>query len=250
MGMVVAFVPEGLLPTVTLALAMGVQRMARRNALVRRLSAVETLGATTVICTDKTGTLTQNEMTVHERLDGPAAPAADRRRLRSRRRAFGLRRPRRSGGRSARPARWPAALCNNARVSARVTAGGTILGDPTEAALLVAAAQGRPDRSSARSGAPRSREIPFDSRRKRMTIVAARGSPDLWRPVRPTWPSRRAPRRDPRRCAPRSLVRGRDAAARAEAARQAILAANDDSPAAGCGSSRSPSAKAGRRARS
>jgi P-type E1-E2 ATPase len=56
MGMVVAFVPEGLLPTVTLSLAMGVQRMARRNALIKRLSAVETLGSTSVICTDKTGT--------------------------------------------------------------------------------------------------------------------------------------------------------------------------------------------------
>ena len=64
MGMIVAFVPEGMLPTVTLALAMGVQRMARRHALIKRLSAVETLGCTTVICTDKTGTLTQNEMTV------------------------------------------------------------------------------------------------------------------------------------------------------------------------------------------
>jgi magnesium-transporting ATPase (P-type) len=64
MGMIVAFVPEGMLPTVTVALAMGVQRMARRNALLKRLSAVETLGCTTVICTDKTGTLTENQMTV------------------------------------------------------------------------------------------------------------------------------------------------------------------------------------------
>lgn len=66
MGMIVAFVPEGMLPTVTLALAMGTQRMVRRHALIKRLSAVETLGCTTVICTDKTGTLTQNEMTVRE----------------------------------------------------------------------------------------------------------------------------------------------------------------------------------------
>jgi magnesium-transporting ATPase (P-type) len=65
-GIIVAFVPEGLLPTVSLALAIGVKRMARRNALVRRLSAVETLSATTVICTDKTGTLTKNEMTVRK----------------------------------------------------------------------------------------------------------------------------------------------------------------------------------------
>ena len=65
-GMIVAFVPEGLLPTVTLSLAMGVQRMVKRNAIVKRLSSVETLGCTSVICTDKTGTLTQNEMTVRE----------------------------------------------------------------------------------------------------------------------------------------------------------------------------------------
>src|SRR3989304_2787700 len=71
LGMIVAFVPEGLLPTVTLSLAMGVQRMARRKGLVKRLSAVETLGCTSVICTDKTGTLTQNAMTVREiRLGG------------------------------------------------------------------------------------------------------------------------------------------------------------------------------------
>jgi hypothetical protein len=66
MGMIVAFVPEGMLPTVILALAIATQRMAARHALVKLLSAVETLGCTTVICTGKTGTLTQNEMTVRE----------------------------------------------------------------------------------------------------------------------------------------------------------------------------------------
>ena len=86
-GLLVANVPEGLLPTITLALAVGVREMARRGALVKRLSAVETLGSTSVICTDKTGTLTQNRMRVtrvwtpdgETSTDGPGAAARSRR---------------------------------------------------------------------------------------------------------------------------------------------------------------------------
>ena len=81
LGMVVAFIPEGLLPTVTLSLAMAVQRMSKRNALVKKLNSVETLGSCSVICTDKTGTLTMNRMRVAEMHfaafpEGRGAPAA------------------------------------------------------------------------------------------------------------------------------------------------------------------------------
>ncbi|MGQ9681859.1 MAG: cation-translocating P-type ATPase [Anaerolineae bacterium] len=175
-GIIVAFVPEGLLPTVTLALAMGVQRMARRHALVKKLSAVETLGSTTVICTDKTGTLTQNEMTV--------------RRLWAGGQEYGVSgsgyEPKghiELGPRVIAPGSDPdvgalltaASLCNNARLlppngeSKRWS----ILGDPTEAALLVAAGKYglEPDDLTARQ--PRQRELPFESRRKRMSTINA-----------------------------------------------------------------------------
>ncbi len=168
-GVTVANVPEGLLPTVTLALALGTQRMARRNALVRRLSSVETLGETTVICTDKTGTLTENEMTV-ERVWSPEhgwfeVEGAGYE-------PFG--RFRRDGEvTSARPLHELlrcALLCNDARLTAG-REGIEIVGDPTEAALVVVAEKGglRHEHEAARR--PRIGEIPFDSMRKRMTTV-------------------------------------------------------------------------------
>jgi len=167
-GMVVAFVPEGLLPTVTLALAMGVQRMAKRNALIKKLSSVETLGSCTMICTDKTGTLTQNEMTVREawvagcrltvtgvgyepvgEFRGAALPVDD-----------------------LHEALVGAALCNNAKlVPPQGGKGWTILGDPTEAALLVAAAKGGVPYDLTVKRLPRLRELPFESARKRMSTI-------------------------------------------------------------------------------
>ncbi len=174
MGMVVAFVPEGMLPTVTLALAMGTQRMARRHALVKRLSAVETLGCTGVICTDKTGTLTENEMTVTDlwlpdrRLTVTGVGYAPEGQLLQDARPLS---PPVDG--DLRQLLLAAGLCNDARLlppngeSRRWT----ILGDPTEAALQVAARKAGLDLEAEARRFPRVREIPFESRRKRMTTL-------------------------------------------------------------------------------
>jgi magnesium-transporting ATPase (P-type) len=167
-GVMVALVPEGLLPTVTLALALATQRMAHRNALVRRLSSVETLGAATVICTDKTGTLTENEMTV-QRVWTPAIEVAVEG---SGYEPFGRFR---AEGEVIDPAPLAellraALLCNDARLI-HTEAGWSALGDPTESALVVLAEKGglRHEQEAAR--APRLRELPFSSERKRMTTV-------------------------------------------------------------------------------
>ncbi len=167
-GVTVANVPEGLLPTVTLSLALATQRMARRQALVRRLSSVETLGETTVICTDKTGTLTENEMTVvrvwtpEVELEVEGAGYEPYGRF--------LR-----DGRPVDPRPYAellrcGLLCNDSRVQ-RVGERRRVVGDPTEAALVVLAEKGglRPTQEVAHY--PRVGEIPFDSRRKRMTTV-------------------------------------------------------------------------------
>jgi sodium/potassium-transporting ATPase subunit alpha len=139
-GILVANVPEGLLPTVTLALAMGSQRLARKKALIKTLPAVETLGSVTVICSDKTGTLTQNRMEV-KRLWLPNPTPEARTAL------LGI-----------------ASLCNNA-----VFDGEKYHGDPTEVALLREARE-----ALGELGAERLHEIPFDSDRKRMTTVHRR----------------------------------------------------------------------------
>jgi magnesium-transporting ATPase (P-type) len=168
-GVTVANVPEGLLPTVTLSLALGTQRMARRNALVRRLSSVETLGETTVICTDKTGTLTENEMTV-ERVWTPALGWFEVEGAGYE--PFG--RFRQDGHvvdpRPLRELLRCALLCNDARLTTGPT-GVEVVGDPTEGALVVVAQKGglRHEHEAARR--PRVAEIPFDSERKRMSTV-------------------------------------------------------------------------------
>jgi magnesium-transporting ATPase (P-type) len=173
-GIIVANVPEGLLPTVTLALAMGTQRMAKRHALIKKLSSVETLGCTTVICTDKTGTLTTNEMTVREMwvadrdiviggvgyapvgefsVDGHPLTEDDTAAMLKLLRI--------------------ASFCNNSKLlrPEEEQEQWRILGDPTEAALLVAAQKFKYDYETELRVFPRQYELPFDSRRKRMTTT-------------------------------------------------------------------------------
>ncbi|MBM4462075.1 MAG: cation-transporting P-type ATPase [Chloroflexi bacterium] len=174
LGMIVCFVPEGLLPTVSLSLAMGVQRMAARHALIKRLSAVETLGCTTVICTDKTGTLTENEMTVsnlwlaghHLTVTGtgyaPEGRILERGHLIKTPVDGDLRRLLVAG-----------LLCNNARLLPPNSESPrwATLGDPTEAALLVAALKGGLHIEAEKEWSPRLRELPFESARKRMSTI-------------------------------------------------------------------------------
>jgi calcium-translocating P-type ATPase len=158
----VAAVPEGLPAIVTIALAIGVRRMARRRAVIRRLPAVETLGATTVICTDKTGTLTANELTV-QALWTPAG----RHDLHD------------AGARALLEA---GALCNDAAV-----AGATVSGEPTDAALAAAALAAGVDVEGIRRARPRLDVIPFDSQRGWMAtahpgdggaLVVLKGAPE------------------------------------------------------------------------
>jgi P-type Ca2+ transporter type 2C len=170
----VAAIPEGLPAITTITLALGMQRMAKRGAIVRRLLAVETLGAASVICTDKTGTLTQNEMTVRHVFAGST-------RYRVTGQGYD---PRGQIVRDAddAPVVTPdgpldallstAALCNNARIDIEEdTHRWKAIGDPTEAALLTLAAKGGRARESIVSSHQFVRELPFDSDRKRMTVV-------------------------------------------------------------------------------
>lgn len=136
-GVIVALVPEGMLPTVTLSLALGSQRLARRKTLVKKLSAVEALGSVTVICTDKTGTLTQNKMEVKRLWLPESAEETFKMLLKI------------------------AYLCNNAAF-----VNDQYKGDPTEVALLKFARQ-----KISKIEAQRLSEIPFDAERKRMTIL-------------------------------------------------------------------------------
>ena len=169
-SMAVAAVPEGLPAVVTIALAFGAQRMLRKRALIRKLPAVETLGSVTVICSDKTGTLTENRMTAvildtaDNRIDIPSASAVhstcDEPELTADSSAMDL-------------LLVGSTLCNDAVLKTAERASGCFqaLGDPTEGALVIAAARFGLDKFILEKTFPRKAELPFDSERKRMTTV-------------------------------------------------------------------------------
>jgi P-type Ca2+ transporter type 2C len=175
----VAAIPEGLPAITTITLALGMQRMAKRGAVVRKLLAVETLGAASVICTDKTGTLTQNEMTVRRMFAGGVSYRASGEGYDPRGHLESF------DGQPLEklPATLDyllatAALCTNARLDIdEDTQRWKVIGDPTEGALLTLAAKGGRAKESVASTHTVVRELPFDSDRRRMTIVTldARG---------------------------------------------------------------------------
>ena len=170
-SLAVAAVPEGLPAVVTVALALGVLRMSRRRALVRKLPAVETLGSTTVICTDKTGTLTVGEMTVRALyVAGQSYEVTGE--------GYGPDGEVRFEGKKAEAPHAAPLLelatillgCNNAHL---VQEDGTwkVIGDPTEGALLAAGVKAGGDQERIEKELPKQHEIPFDSDRKRSTVI-------------------------------------------------------------------------------
>jgi P-type Ca2+ transporter type 2C len=178
-SLAVAAIPEGLPAVVTIALALGVQRMIRRNVLIRKLPSVETLGCATVICSDKTGTLTKNEMTVRSvfTMTGMYDVTGT---------GYGPKGEFLRNGAAVDPSNnadlgaclKAGVLCNGAEL---IEDGGAakILGDPTEGAILTAAAKAGLNKDRLTAEFPFVEEIPFDSERKLMTIVRRRSADNL-----------------------------------------------------------------------
>jgi Ca2+-transporting ATPase len=172
----VAIIPEGLPAVVTITLAIGAQRLLKRQALIRKLPAVETLGSVTVICSDKTGTLTENRMTVVV-LDVAGHRLDISEEMRNRMPVLQPKMEETSSLLAAQPNSIPlllagGALCNDAALLTAPESGSIqTIGDPTEGALLVAAASFGLLKGDLEHAMPRTAEVPFDSDRKRMTTV-------------------------------------------------------------------------------
>ena len=181
-SLAVAAIPEGLTVVVTVVLAMGMQKMVKCNAIIKRLGAVETLGSTTVICSDKTGTLTQNKMTIQKLYDGervyhvsgsgysPEGAVTDM--------------DGREAGDSVKKLIEGGLLCNDASYHPKDE---SIIGDPTEGAMVVLAYKCSMEKDAWEKKYPRIQEIPFDSDRKLMStfhkidgqiVMYTKGAPD------------------------------------------------------------------------
>ncbi|MBP2116974.1 Ca2+-transporting ATPase [Cohnella lubricantis] len=206
-SLAVAAIPEGLPAIVTIALALGVQRMIKRRAIVRKLPSVETLGCASVICSDKTGTLTQNKMTVTRLwIGGRQVDVSGEGYEPTGQFLSGGKPVEVKGDAGLRRLTQIAALCNNAELATEErsdeakrkkaakeaeAAGSTpwnVKGDPTEGALLVLAGKSGVSRSSLEALYPRVKEFPFDAERKRMSVMVAhqggnlictKGAPDM-----------------------------------------------------------------------
>jgi Ca2+-transporting ATPase len=172
-SLAIAAVPEGLPAIVTICLALGMQEMVKRHALIRRLPAVETLGSATAICTDKTGTLTQNEMTVaNVWADGEIfSVTGEGWQPRGEIQKDGMRAELRHHE-AVRLLLEAALLASDARLERDADGSGwRMVGDPTEGALVVAAAKAGLHRDQVETHYPRVAEVPFDSERKRMSTI-------------------------------------------------------------------------------
>jgi Ca2+-transporting ATPase len=194
-SLAVAAIPEGLPAVVTIALALGVRRMVRRHALIRKLPSVETLGCATVICTDKTGTLTKNEMTVRAAYVGGSGGSL----FRVSGAGYAPRGEFSGDGGTIDPAAAPGliellsggVLCNGGELTMQDGLPVPV-GDPTEVALLVAAAKAGLHKAELEAANAFVDEIPFDSDRKRMSMIRRReglvsahvkGAPDILLPL-------------------------------------------------------------------